>query len=39
MTKPGASTPGFDVYGIKVTNSEKRPLTQRLFAHNGVMTN
>ncbi len=37
MTKPGASTPGFDVYGIKVTNSEKRPLTQRLFAHNGVM--
>ena len=38
MTKPGASTPGFDVYGIKVTNSEKRPLIQRLFAHNGVMT-
>lgn len=39
MTKPGVEAPGFDVYEIKVTNSEKRPLTQRLFAHNGVMTN
>ena len=38
MTKPGVEAPGFDVYGIKVINSEKRPLIQRLFAHNGVMT-
>ena len=38
MTKPGVEAPGFDVYEIKATNSEKRPLTQRLFAHNGVMT-
>ena len=38
MTKPGASTPGFDVYGIKEKKTKKRPLTQRLFAHNGVMT-
>ena len=38
MTKPGVEAPGFDVYGIKVTNSEKRPLIQRVFAHNGVMT-
>ena len=38
MTKPGVEAPGFDAHEIKVTNSEKRPLTQRLFAHNGVMT-
>ena len=38
MTKPGVEAPGFDVYEIKVTNSEKRPLIHRLFAHNGVMT-
>ena len=38
MTKPGVEAPGFDVYGIKVTISEKRPLIQRLFAHNGGMT-